>query len=137
VRQVRETLGRSSTGIGDGDPRLLVEPSAGGGSAWPSASRTSARTWRPSTGTRRWASAWTPATPGPAGTTWPPGGAAATLAALDAPSAGPVVADPRERLEGRVRLARDRHENVGAGTIGVDGFAALLRHPTAAGCRWW
>ena len=30
-------------------------------------------------------------------------------------------------------FSRDRHENVGAGTIGVDGFAALLQHPTAAG----
>jgi deoxyribonuclease-4 len=29
--------------------------------------------------------------------------------------------------------AHDRHENIGAGTIGADGFAELLAHPVLAG----
>jgi deoxyribonuclease IV len=63
-----------------------------------------------------------------------PGGMTATLDALVA-AVGP----------GRLRLvhandskdacgsARDRHENIGKGTIGEDAFAELMRHPATAG----
>jgi deoxyribonuclease-4 len=64
-----------------------------------------------------------------------PGGAAAALDELTAVLGG----------TGRLRLVhandskdpcgshRDRHENIGAGQIGARPFAALLRHPAAAG----
>jgi deoxyribonuclease IV len=122
-------------GIGDGDPRLLVEPSAGGKRCL--AKRVedlgpylAAVGGHPALGVcldtcHAWAAGHDLAATG---------GAAATLDALVA-TVGP----------GRLRLihandskdpcgsARDRHENVGAGTIGADGFAALLAHPAAAG----
>jgi len=135
MKQVRATLLPILDGIGDGDPRLLVEPSAGGGQCL--AKRVedlgpylAAVDGHPALGVcldtcHAWAAGHDLAAPG---------GAAATLAALDA-----AVGLDRLWLihandsKDACGSARDRHENVGAGTIGVDGFAALLQHPTAAG----
>jgi deoxyribonuclease-4 len=63
-----------------------------------------------------------------------PGGAAATMDTVLA-----TVGPDRLRLihandsKDPCGSTRDRHENVGAGTIGGDGFAGLLAHPAAAG----
>jgi deoxyribonuclease IV len=121
--------------IGDGDPRLLVEPSAGSkrclaGRVEDLGPYLDSVRGHPAFGVcldtcHAWAAGHDLAVPG---------GAAATLDALVA-TVGP----------GRLRLihandskdpcgsTRDRHEKVGAGTIGADGFAALLAHPAAAG----
>jgi len=123
------------SGIGDGDPRLLVEPSAGGKQCL--AKRVedlgpylAAVHGHPALGVcldtcHAWAAGHDLATPG---------GAAATLDALVA-TVGPdrlslIHANDSKDPCGSTR---DRHENVGAGTIGADGFAALLAHPAAAG----
>jgi deoxyribonuclease-4 len=135
LRQVGEVLMPILDGIGEGDPRLLVEPSAGGRQCL--AKRVedlgpylAAVRGHPALGVcldtcHAWAAGHDLAAPG---------GAAATLdALLDA------VGPDRLRLihandsKDACGSTRDRHENVGAGTIGADGFAALLAHPAAAG----
>jgi deoxyribonuclease IV len=135
LRQVGETLLPILDSIGDGDPRLLVEPSAGGPQCL--AKRVedlgpylAAVHGHPALGVcldtcHAWAAGHDLAAHG---------GAAATLDALVA-----TVGPDRLRLihandsKDPCGSTRDRHENVGAGTIGVDGFAALLAHPAAAG----
>ncbi len=63
-----------------------------------------------------------------------PGGAAAVMDQLTA-----VLGAPRLRLvhandsKDPCGSHRDRHENIGAGRIGAQAFAALLRHPASAG----
>jgi deoxyribonuclease-4 len=64
LRQLHERLLPVPGGRPDDGPRLLVEPTAGGGGRWPPRSRTSARTSPRSSTTRCSASASTPATPG-------------------------------------------------------------------------
>jgi len=64
LRQLHERLLPVLDTIPDDGPRLLIEPTAGGGKRWPPRSRTSARTSRPWRTTRSSVSASTPATPG-------------------------------------------------------------------------
>jgi len=136
LHQVREALlPMLDVAAARGLPKLLVEPSAGGGRSLASKVQDlgpylAAVEHHPWLGVcfdtcHAWAAGHDLAAPG---------GAAATLAALDA-----AVGLDRLWLihandsKDACGSARDRHENVGAGTIGVDGFAALLQHPTAAG----
>ena len=118
-----------------GGPRLLVEPSAGGGRSM--AARVErlgdyldAVDGHPWLGVcfdtcHAWAAGHDLAVPG---------GMAATLDALVA-ACGPdrlrlVHANDSKDVRGS---ARDRHENIGAGTIGEAAFAELLAHPAVAG----
>ncbi|HEX5740739.1 MAG TPA: deoxyribonuclease IV [Pilimelia sp.] len=136
LRQVREALLPLLDEAADrGWPRLLVEPSAGGGRSL--AARVEdlepyldAVDRHPRLGVcfdtcHAWAAGHDLAAPG---------GAAATLDALVA-AVGPDrlwlihANDSKDPCGSR----RDRHETVGAGTIGEAAFAALLAHPAAAG----
>jgi deoxyribonuclease-4 len=130
LRQVGEVLLPILDGIGD-RTRLLVEPSAGGRQCL--AKRVEdlgpyldAVGGHPNLGVcldtcHAWAAGHDLATPG---------GAAATVDALVA-TVGPdrlwlLHANDSKDACGSTR---DRHENVGAGTIGQDAFADLLAHP--------
>jgi deoxyribonuclease-4 len=135
LRQVGRVLMPILSGIGDGDPRLLVEPSAGGRQCL--AKRVedlgpylAAVGRHPALGVcldtcHAWAAGHDLAAPG---------GAAATLdALLDAVGPDRLWLIHANDSKDPCGSTRDRHENVGAGTIGADGFAALLAHPAAAG----
>jgi deoxyribonuclease-4 len=136
MKQVREALlPLLDAAAAAGGPALLVEPSAGGGRSL--ASRVEhleryvdAVDGHPMLGVcfdtcHAWAAGHDLSAPG---------GMTATLDALVA-AVGP----------GRLRLVhandskdacgstRDRHENIGKGTIGVAAFAELMRHPATAG----
>ncbi|GIJ68671.1 deoxyribonuclease IV [Virgisporangium ochraceum] len=122
-------------GLDPDGPRLLVEPSAGGGQCL--AKRVEdlgpyldAVDRHPMLGVcfdtcHAWAAGHDLAAPG---------GAAATMDALVA-TVGPDrlwllhANDSRDACGS----TRDRHENVGAGSIGLDPFAALLAHPATVG----
>jgi deoxyribonuclease IV len=136
MRQVREALLRLlDLAARAGGPRLLVEPSAGGGRSL--AARVDqlgpyldAVDRHPLLGVcfdtcHAWAAGHDLATPG---------GMATTLDGVVA-AAGPdrlwlVHANDSRDACGS---ARDRHENVGAGTIGRAAFAELMAHPATAG----
>lgn len=136
LRQVRETLRPLLDRAGAaGWPRLLVEPSAGGGRSL--AARVSdldpylaAVDHHPWLGVcfdtcHAWAAGHDLAAPG---------GLTATLDAL-------VAAGGADRLwlvhandsRDPCGSARDRHETIGKGTIGEAAFAELLSHPATAG----
>jgi deoxyribonuclease-4 len=136
LRQVRRSLRPllDSTAAKDG-PRLLVEPSAGGGRSL--AARVEdlgpyfdAVDWHPWLGVcfdtcHAWAAGHDVAAPG---------GMAATLDGLLATVGQDRLAlvhanDSRDACGS----LRDRHENIGAGNLGEAAFAELLRHPAAAG----
>lgn len=136
LRQVREVLlpllDRTAAEPG---PRLLVEPSAGGGRSLVARVEQlgpflAAVDRHPGLGVcfdtcHAWAAGHDLASPG---------GMSATLAALVA-AAGPdrlwlVHANDSRDLCGSTR---DRHETVGKGTIGEPGFAELMTHPATAG----
>ncbi len=135
-RQVREHL----TPILDraaaaGAPRVLVEPSAGGGRGLAARVEDLARYFasvddHPWLGVcfdtcHAWAAGHDLRTPG---------GMTATIDAL-------IEATGVDRLElvhandsrDPCGSTRDRHDNIGAGQIGVDAFAELLAHPATAG----
>ncbi len=118
-----------------GWPRLLVEPSAGGGRSL-AARVTDLGPYLDAVDRHPWLGvcfdtchAWAAGHDLAA-----PGGVADTLDAL-------VVACGADRLwlvhandsKDPCGSARDRHENLGAGTIGEAAFAALLAHPATAG----
>jgi deoxyribonuclease-4 len=125
-------------------PRLLVEPSAGGGRCL--ASRVEdlgpyfeAVDWHPWLGVcldtcHAWAAGHDLATAG--GTAEParPSGMAQTLDTLVA-TVGPGRLGLVHANDSRDECGslRDRHENIGRGRIGEAPFAELLRHPAAAG----
>ncbi|GAA0803370.1 deoxyribonuclease IV [Spirilliplanes yamanashiensis] len=136
LHQVREALlPLLDTAFAEGLPRLLVEPSAGGGRSLASTMQDlgpylDAVERHPWLGVcfdtcHAWAAGHDLAAPG---------GMAATLDALVA-TVGP----------GRLQLVhandskdpcgstRDRHETIGKGTIGTAAFAELMRHPATAG----
>ena len=119
-------------------PDLLLEPMAGAGpAALHHAWRSWGPTWRCSAGTRAPGCAWTPATCSrPEPTSRPP--AARPRSWASSPgcwAAGPArlglvhANDSKDPCGSR----RDRHQNIGAGQIGVPPFGVLLRHPAAAG----
>lgn len=136
LRQVRESLlPLLDSAAARGGPRLLVEPSAGGGRSL--AARVEdlgpyfeAVDWHPWLGVcfdtcHAWAAGHDVAVPG---------GMAATVDALVA-TVGPdrlalVHANDSRDACGSMR---DRHENVGAGNLGEAAFAELLRHPATTG----
>jgi deoxyribonuclease-4 len=136
LRQVRRVLvPLLDATAAAGGPKLLVEPSAGGGRSLAArvedlADYLEAVDGHPWLGVcfdtcHAWAAGHDVATPG---------GMAATLDTLAA-TAGPQrlalvhANDSRDACGSR----RDRHENIGAGTIGELGFAELLAHPSMAG----
>lgn len=136
LRQIREALLPLLDWSGErGGPRLLVEPSAGGGRSVAArveqlAAVLAAVDHHPQLGVcfdtcHAWAAGHDVATPG---------GMAATLDALVA-SCGPGrlglvhANDSKDGCGSR----RDRHENIGAGMIGEKAFGELLAHPATAG----
>jgi deoxyribonuclease IV len=136
LRQVRDTLRPllDSAAQSDG-PRLLVEPSAGGGRSLAArveelGAYLEILDWHPWLGVcldtcHAWAAGHDLARPG---------GMAATLDALvntvGADRLALVHANDSRDACGSLR---DRHENVGAGTIGAGAFRELIRHPATAG----
>jgi len=133
MKQVREALLPLLDRAGG--PALLVEPSAGGGRCLASrvehlAAYLAAVDHHPRLGVcfdtcHAWAAGHDLATPG---------GMTATLDLLTE-TVGPgrlqlVHANDSKDARGSLR---DRHETIGAGTIGAAAFAELLRHPTTAG----
>ncbi|WP_405151845.1 deoxyribonuclease IV [Sphaerisporangium sp. NBC_01403] len=62
-----------------------------------------------------------------------PGGMGRTLDALHAVAPGRLKLLHVNDSKDACGLKKDRHENIGAGHIGVAAFADLLRHPVAAG----
>lgn len=136
LRQVREALlPLLDATAAAGGPRLLVEPTAGGGRCLAArvadlAAYVEAVDGHPGLGVcfdtcHIWAAGHDLATPG---------GMTATLDELVA-TVGPDrlglihANDSRDPCGSR----RDRHETIGAGTIGMAGFAELLRHPATLG----
>ncbi|GAA5183936.1 deoxyribonuclease IV [Rugosimonospora acidiphila] len=118
-----------------GGPRLLVEPSAGGGRSLASrvehlSDYLDAVDRHPWLGVcfdtcHAWAAGHDLAAPG---------GMTATLDALVA-ACGPdrlALVHANDSKDG-LGSTRDRHENLGAGSIGVAPFAELLAHPAVAG----
>lgn len=136
LRQVREALlPLLDTAAGEGWPRLLVEPSAGGGRSLAArveqlAPFLAAVDHHPYLGVcfdtcHAWAAGHDVAAPG---------GMTTTLDALVA-ACGPdrlwlVHANDSRDACGSTR---DRHETIGKGSIGERGFAELLAHPATAG----
>jgi len=136
LRQVREALlPLLDETVADGGPRLLVEPSAGGGRCL--AARIEelgpyldAVDRHPALGVcfdtcHIWAAGHDLASPG------------GMTAALDLlrKVAGPdrlALVHANDSKDG-CGSRRDRHENVGAGTLGPAAFAELLAHPTTRG----
>jgi deoxyribonuclease-4 len=119
----------------DDGPRLLVEPTAGGGRALAATVEDlgpyfAALEHHPALGVcldtcHAWAAGHDLATPG---------GAVATLEALET-AVGPGrlgLVHANDSLDPRGSL-RDRHATIGAGQIGTAAFAELLSHPSAAG----
>jgi deoxyribonuclease-4 len=135
LRQLRERLLPVLDAIPDGGPRLLVEPTAGGGRALAATVQDlgpylAALDGHPMVGVcfdtcHAWA----------AGHDFSePGGMTATLDALVAT----VGAGRLELVHANDSLdacgsKRDRHATIGAGTIGVEAFRELLAHPAVAG----
>ena len=135
MRQVRELLLPVLDELGDGAPRLLVEPTAGGGQAL-AATVQDLGPWfaqvddHPALGVcldtcHAYAAGHDLAAPG---------GMKKTLDAL-------VKTVGRGRLglvhandsKDGLGSTRDRHETIGAGQIGQDPFAELFRHPATRG----
>ncbi|GIH18679.1 deoxyribonuclease IV [Rugosimonospora africana] len=118
-----------------GGPKLLVEPSAGGGRSLASrvehlAGYLDAVEWHPWLGVcfdtcHAWAAGHDLAAPG---------GMTATLDALvEAVGQGRLELVHANDSKDPLGSTRDRHENIGAGSIGTAPFAELLAHPAAAG----
>lgn len=61
------------------------------------------------------------------------GGVAATLAELDQVAPGRLRLVHANDAQDACGSARDRHRNIGAGTIGLTAFGELLDHPVTAG----
>ena len=136
LRQVREALlPVLDEALAAGGPPLLVEPSAGGGRCL--AKRVedlgpylAAVDHHPALGVcfdtcHAWAAGHDLATPG---------GMTATIDALVAAVGADrlLLVHANDAKDG-CGSARDRHENVGKGTIGAAAFAELLAHPAVAG----
>ncbi len=136
LRQVREVLlPLLDRAAAESGPRILVEPSAGGGRCL--AARIEdlgpfldAVGWHPWLGVcldtcHAWAAGHDLARPG---------GMAATLdllvATVGADRLGLIHANDSRDPCGSLR---DRHENIGAGSIGTAAFRELMDHPAAAG----
>ena len=136
LRQVREALlPLLDAAIATGGPRLLVEPTAGGGRCL--AARVEdlgpyfeAVDWHPGLGVcfdtcHIWAAGHDLAVPG---------GMTATLDALVAlVGPGRLALIHANDSRDPCGSLRDRHETIGAGGIGAAAFAEMLRHPATLG----
>ncbi|SFO28027.1 Endonuclease IV [Geodermatophilus obscurus] len=135
LRQLRERLLPVLDALPDDGPRLLVEPTAGGGRSLAATVEDlgpylAALDGHPMVGVcldtcHAWAAGHDLATPG---------GTAATLDALEA-AVGPGrlgLVHANDSLDGR-GSRRDRHATIGEGSIGLPAFAELVRHPAVAG----
>jgi deoxyribonuclease-4 len=135
LRQLRERLLPVLDGLPAGSPRLLVEPTAGGGKALAATVEDlgpyfAALEDHPLLGVcfdtcHAWAAGHDLATPG---------GMTATLDALEA-TVGPGrlgLVHANDSLD-ECGSKRDRHTTIGEGSIGVAPFAELLAHPSTAG----
>jgi deoxyribonuclease-4 len=135
LRQLRERLLPVLDGLPDGAPRLLVEPTAGGGRALAATVEElgpyfDALDFHPLLGVcfdtcHAWAAGHDLAAPG---------GMTATLDALEA-TVGPGrlgLVHANDSLD-ECGSKRDRHTTIGEGSIGAAPFAELLAHPSVAG----
>ena len=135
LRQLHERLLPVLDAIPDGGPRLLVEPTAGGGKALAATVEElgpyfAALENHPLVGVcfdtcHAWAAGHDLV---------PPGGMAATLDALEA-AVGPGrlgLVHANDSLD-ECGSKRDRHTTIGEGSIGVAPFADLLAHPSMDG----
>jgi deoxyribonuclease-4 len=133
--QLHERLLPVLDGLPDDGPRLLIEPTAGGGKALAATVQDLAPYFaalenHPLLGVcfdtcHAWAAGHDLSVPG---------GMAATLDALEA-AVGPGrlgLVHANDSLDG-CGSKRDRHTTIGAGSIGVTPFAELLAHPSTAG----
>ena len=133
--QLHERLLPVLDGLADDGPRLLIEPTAGGGKALAATVQDLAPYFaalenHPLLGVcfdtcHAWAAGHDLSVPG---------GMAATLDALEA-AVGPGrlgLVHANDSLDG-CGSKRDRHTTIGAGSIGVAPFAELLAHPSTAG----
>jgi deoxyribonuclease-4 len=133
--QLHERLLPVLDGLPDDGPRLLIEPTAGGGKALAATVQDLAPYFaalenHPLLGVcfdtcHAWAAGHDLSVPG---------GMAATLDALEA-AVGPGrlgLVHANDSLDG-CGSKRDRHTTIGAGSIGVAPFAELLAHPSTAG----
>jgi deoxyribonuclease-4 len=135
LRQLHERLLPVLDGIPAGGPRLLIEPTAGGGRSLAATVEDlgpylDALERHPMVGVcfdtcHAWAAGHDLSVPG---------GATATLDALVA-TVGPGrlgLVHANDSLD-ECGSKRDRHTTIGAGTIGADAFRELLAHPAVAG----
>ena len=135
LRQLRERLLPVLDGLPDGAPRLLVEPTAGGGKALAATVEElgpyfAALDFHPLLGVcfdtcHVWAAGHDLAAPG---------GMTATLDSLEA-TVGPGrlgLVHANDSLD-ECGSKRDRHTTIGEGSIGAAPFAELLAHPSVAG----
>jgi len=135
LRQLRERLLPVLDALPDGAPRLLVEPTAGGGKSLAATVEDlgpylAALDGHPLVGVcfdtcHAWAAGHDLAAPG---------GMAATLDALEA-TVGPGrlgLVHANDSLDA-CGSRRDRHTTIGEGSIGVEPFRKLLAHPSMAG----
>jgi deoxyribonuclease-4 len=135
LRQLHERLRPVLDSIPDGGPRLLIEPTAGGGKALAATVEElgpyfEALAWHPMVGVcfdtcHAWAAGHDLAVPG---------GMSATLDTLEA-TVGPGrlgLVHANDSLD-ECGSKRDRHTTIGEGSIGVAPFAELLAHPSMAG----
>jgi deoxyribonuclease IV len=135
LRQLHERLLPVLDGLPDDAPRLLIEPTAGGGKALAATVEElgpyfGALEYHPLLGVcfdtcHAWAAGHDLSVPG---------GMTATLDALEA-TVGPGrlgLVHANDSLD-ECGSKRDRHTTIGEGTIGVAPFAELLAHPSMAG----
>ncbi|MGH3648967.1 MAG: deoxyribonuclease IV [Micromonosporaceae bacterium] len=136
LKQVGEVLvPLLDTAAEHGWPKLLVEPSAGGGRSL-AATVQALGPYLDAVGLHPWLRVCLDTCHAYAAghDLAVPGGMTATLDALvDTVGAGRLALVHANDSKDGVGSTRDRHENVGAGQIGVGGFAELLAHPAAAG----
>lgn len=135
LQQVRDRLLPLLEEIPDGGPRLLVEPTAGGGQALAArvpalAPYFAALDHHPRLGVcldtcHLYAAGHDIAAPGGVRTTF-----TALVATVGRGRLGLVHANDSKDPLGS---GRDRHERIGAGSIGLDPFAELFRHPATPG----
>jgi deoxyribonuclease-4 len=135
LRQLRERLLPVLDGLPDGAPRLLIEPTAGGGRSLAATVEDlgpylEALDRHPSVGVcfdtcHAWAAGHDLSAPG---------GMSATLDALEA-AVGPGrlgLVHANDSLDA-CGSRRDRHTTIGEGSIGAEPFRELLAHPSMAG----
>jgi deoxyribonuclease IV len=134
LRQLRERLLPVLDGLPDDGPRLLIEPTAGGGKALAATVEDlgpyfEALDFHPMVGVCfDTCHAWAAGHDLPA-----PGGMTATLDTLVA-TVGPgrlALVHANDSLD-ECGSKRDRHATIGEGSIGIEPFAELLAHPSVA-----